>query len=175
MAIDPHSDPKFSTLCVHGGETLDADVAAIADQLLVGMEEVVLLPVGVDEVVAQLVATVGRAAVDVSADGGVVILGDHQAVVAAKAAIDEIAVVIDVVAGGKKHSLEIILRHVAAQLVEAGLPRRCSGLHLIELTVEFLEDAHQVAVFAGIQRADQATFPFQGLGREFVVERKSGG
>jgi hypothetical protein len=23
MAIDPHSDPKFSTLCVHGGETLD--------------------------------------------------------------------------------------------------------------------------------------------------------
>ena len=100
---------------------LDRDAALAFAQLLDGLEEVVLLPVGIDDVVAQAIATEGLAAVDVGGDGGEAILGDHQAIVAAELAVDEIAEVIDVVVGGQHHRIHVVLRHVVPQPRQATL------------------------------------------------------
>ena len=103
---------------------LDADLAAVGDQLLYGAEVVVALPVGIDHVIAEG-APPGLTAVDVGRNGGRRLLAHHQPVVAPELAVEEVAVVVDVVVGGEEHVVDALGRHVSAQFGQA---RRHLGL-----------------------------------------------
>ena len=122
---------------------LDADRAAVLDELLHGAEVVVAPPIGVDKIVAEGPPP-GLAGVDVGGDRGGALLADDEAVGPPERAEEEITVVVDVVIGGEEHVVDTALGHVLAQLGEARLHLLLGegALNLLAVT-----DADQVLKF----------------------------
>ena len=98
---------------------LDTDAPRLGQRLLDGDKVVVALPVGVHDVVGAHCAAPRLATVDIGADGHGAVLGHHQRVVATKRAIQEIAVVVEVVVRGEHRGIDIVLRHIRPQLALA--------------------------------------------------------
>src|SRR4029079_17914703 len=83
-----------------------------------GVEPVVALPVGVDDVVA-VRAPPRLAPVDVRADRRLVVGGAEKAVATRERAVQEVGVVVYVVDRGEQHRVHVELRHGGAQAGEA--------------------------------------------------------
>ncbi|MNQ88908.1 hypothetical protein D3C85_1041970 [compost metagenome] len=94
---------------------LDADAPRLGQGLLDGDEEVVTLPVGVDDVVGADGTAPWLAAIDIGADGYSAVLSHHQGVGATERAEQEIAVVVDVVVRGEDRRVYVFGGHVATQ------------------------------------------------------------
>ena len=92
----------------------DSDPCSVLYELLHGYEVVVPVPVSVGEVVAEG-APPGLPRIDVGRDRGLILLRDHQAVVAAEGAVEEVAEIVDVVIRGEQACIDLLLCHVGAQ------------------------------------------------------------
>ncbi|MNO79006.1 hypothetical protein D3C76_701620 [compost metagenome] len=104
---------------------LHADARGQRQRLLDGNEVVVALPVGVDDVVSTDRTPPGLPAIDVGADRDNLVLGDHQRIRAAERAVEEVAVVVDVVVRGEDRRLDVLLGHVGPQTGVAGCVFLC--------------------------------------------------
>jgi hypothetical protein len=80
---------------------LDPDRGPVLDQLADRLEVIVALPVGIDDVPIGMATPPRLAAIDVRRDRRRRVLVDDQRVVAPEPAVEEIAVVADVVVGGE--------------------------------------------------------------------------
>ncbi|MNE19962.1 hypothetical protein D3C80_1130630 [compost metagenome] len=113
----------------------DADARGQRQRLLDGNEVVVALPVGVDDVVSADRAPPGLPAIDIGADRDDFVLGDHQRIRAAERAVEEVAVVVDVVIRREDRRFNVLLGHVGPQPGVAGciFLRRKGRLHLVAI------------------------------------------
>ena len=114
---------------------LHANARGQRQGLLDGDEEVVALPVGVDDVVSAHRAPPGLPAVDVGTDRDHLVLGDHQRIGAAERAVEKIAVVVDVVVRREDRRFDVLLVHVGPQPGMAGriFLGREGWLHLVAI------------------------------------------
>jgi len=87
--------------------------------LFEGAKVVALLPVGVDQCAVGHTFAVGLATVDVGCHQHHLVLCDHQAVRATELAVDEVAVVIDVVVAGEPGRYARLAGHHGAQAADA--------------------------------------------------------
>ena len=107
-------------------------------------EEVVLVPVRVDEVVAETLAP-RLSVVDVGADCRVPLRGDDESVAATEGAVDEIREVVEVVDGSEEHRVDRLFRHVLPKLRDPRahfLGRECWGSLLAVLQHQSLRSLH---------------------------------
>src|SRR3990167_9365711 len=95
---------------------LDADTPGLRQRLLDGDEEVVALPVGVDDVVGANGTAPRLTTVDIGSNGHDRVLGHHRGIGTTERAVDEIGVIVDVVVGGEDRRVDVFCRHMGAQL-----------------------------------------------------------
>ena len=98
---------------------LQANAALVRDAGLHRAEIVATLPVGVGQHVIGHALAPGLRTIDVGGNHRGFVVRHGQAVKAAERAVQEIAVVIDVVVRGEQHRVELLRHHVLAHLGHA--------------------------------------------------------
>ncbi len=112
---------------------LHPDARGQGQRLLDRDEVIVTLPVGVDDVVGTDRTPPRLPAIDIGADRDDLVLGNDQRIGAAERAIEEVAVVVDVVVRGENGRFDVVFRHVRPQPGVAGgiFLGRKGRLHLV--------------------------------------------
>ena len=85
------------------------------------MKEIVLVPVGVDQVVVAKGLSAGLTTVDVGADGGQTLGGHYAAIVSTEGGVNEVGEVVDVVHRGEECRIDLMRFHMRSHGLQAAI------------------------------------------------------
>ena len=85
------------------------------------MKEIVLVPVGVDQVVVAKGLSAGLTTVDVGTDGGQTLGGHYAAIVSTEGGVNEVREVVDVVHRGEERRIDLMRFHMRSHGLQAAI------------------------------------------------------
>ena len=85
------------------------------------MKEIVLVPVGVDQVVVAKGLSAGLTTVDIGTDGGQPFGGHYAAIVSTEGGVNEVREVVDVVHRGEERRIDLMRFHMRSHGLQAAI------------------------------------------------------